>query len=167
MAQDKKNTYEGMFLFPQVATANLNAAVEHLEELLQRADADVLAFAKWDERRLAYEIKGNKRGVYMLVYFRALPTALAGLERDCNLSEQLLRAMIIRADPIPVEAIQAADGRQQLADEIRLRGERETAGDDQRDPNRSAPDAESRPAPAPAEPTVTAAASPRSGEEST
>ena len=123
MADQNTSTYEGLFLFPQAATANLQVAVDHLQELLKRADADVLSLGRWDERRLAYEIKGNKRGIYFLVYFKIAPTRLTGLERDCNLSEQLLRSMILRAEHIRPEEIEAADGRAQLADEIKLRSE--------------------------------------------
>ena len=113
--------YEGLFLFPQSATADLRAAVDHVQELLSRADAEVLSLSKWDERRLAYDVEGNKRGLYLLTYFKAPTDKLAGLDRDCNLSEQLLRAMIIRADHITEERIAANDGTQALEDEIKLR----------------------------------------------
>ena len=117
--------YEGMFLFPPAVTANLQSAVDHISEILARANAEVISLRKWDERRLAYEIKGNKRGVYFLVYFRAASDTLAGIERSCNLSEQLLRTMITRADHVTPEQMQAADGRAELADEIKLRSEQE------------------------------------------
>ena len=109
------NTYEGMFLFPQNSISDLQAATDHVMALLQRADAEVVSFKKWDDRRLAYEIKGNKRGVYFLTYFRCEPTKIASLERDCNLSESLLRFMITKADHINMEDIEAADGRTALA----------------------------------------------------
>ena len=123
----EKRIYEGMFLFPQSAAANLQGALDHITELLQRADAELLSLSKWDERRLAYDIKGNKRGVYFLAYFHADSQRLTDLERDCNLSEQLLRAMMTRADHVPQEMIEAAEGREKLADEIRLRQEQEAA----------------------------------------
>ena len=118
-----KRLYEGLFLFPQAASGNLRAAVDHVNELLSRASADLKSLSKWDERKLAYEIKGNKRGVYFLAFFDVDPQNLVGLERDCNLSEQLLRAMVTRADAVPEEIVAAAEGRQTLEDEIRLRGE--------------------------------------------
>ena len=124
------STYEGMFLFPQSASANLKDASEHVHELLNRAGAEIISFAKWDERRLAYEIKGNKRGVYFLSYFKAAPDRLVGLERDCNLSEQLLRAMITRAEHIPEETVTAADGRDKLSDEISLKAAETAAASD-------------------------------------
>jgi ribosomal protein S6 len=123
--ETRGNTYEGLFLFPHAVMSDLQAAVDHLHELLRRAEAEIIAFKRWDERRLAYEIKGNKRGVYFLVYFRAPAGNMAGLERDCNLSEQLLRSLIIRADHCTDEQIAASDGRAQLADETRLRTEEE------------------------------------------
>ncbi|MEC9374325.1 MAG: 30S ribosomal protein S6 [Planctomycetota bacterium] len=124
MAKQKSFAYEGMFLFGQAAGAELDRLVSHLNDLLARAEADLIAMKKWDERRLAYEIRKNKRGIYILAYFNADPTRIAGLERDCNLSEDILRFMIIRADHLTLEEMQSADDRQALADEAALRRER-------------------------------------------
>lgn len=121
MPHDRTYKYEGMFLFPQSAVADLQSAHDHVVEILNRAGANIISMKKWDERRLAYEIRGNKRGLYFLVYFSANGTKLAQIERDCNLSERMLRAMITRADHVSEEVMQAAEGRAQLADEIKLR----------------------------------------------
>ena len=121
MTETNTSIYEGLFLFPQSASANMQQAVDHLNYLLDRAGANVKAFSKWDERRLAYDVDANKRGVYFLVYFEADRDRLSALERDCNLSEELLRAMITRADHVPAEMIEGSEGRQQLEDEIKLR----------------------------------------------
>ena len=95
----KRNQYEGLFLLNQQhAAADFPATVEFLKDVFRRADAEIIALRKWDERKLAYEIRGQKRGVYMLAYFRAKGAQIANIERDCNLSEQILRTLIIRAD---------------------------------------------------------------------
>lgn len=116
--------YEGLFLFPQSAAADLGAAVEHVREILARSEAEIVSLVKWDERRLAYDIRGNKRGLYLLAYFRAPTGNLARIERDCNLSERLLRAMVLKAEHILPEHMQNEEGQRRLADEIALRGER-------------------------------------------
>ena len=123
MSDNTKRMYEGMFLFPQSAIGDMKTASDHIHGLLDRSEAEVVSFSKWDDRRLAYEIKGNKRGVYFLTYFKCDPTKLASLERDCNLSESLLRFMVTKADHINMEDIEAADGRTALADEIKLRAD--------------------------------------------
>jgi small subunit ribosomal protein S6 len=121
MSEIRINTYEALFLFPQSASADLQAAVGHVEEIMSRNKADIIALRKWDERRLAYDIKGNKRGVYFLAYFKADARNLEGIDRDCRLSERLLRSLVTRADHVPAEEIATHEGRQQLADEINLR----------------------------------------------
>lgn len=127
MSETRTNMYEGLFLFPVAATADLKGTVEHLKEILAKADARVLSLRKWDERKLAYEIKGNKRGVYFLVYFEASRDRLDGITRDCNLSERILRAMMIRADHLTSEQAEAADGQAELADEIKARSQEDAA----------------------------------------
>lgn len=127
MPVDQVKCYEGLFLFPQTAASDLQSAVDHLKDILARAEVKIIGLRKWDERRLAYEIKRNRRGLFFLVYFEAPPNALAHIERDCNLSEQVLRSMVIRAEHLTREQMEAADGQSELADEIKLRDAEEEA----------------------------------------
>ncbi len=127
MTEQRINAYEGLFLFPQAVSGELQFAVDHIQEILTKSDAEIISLSKWDERRLAYEIKGNKRGVYFLVYFRAQRTALVSIERSCNLSETLLRSMMVRADHLTQQQMESADGTVEIADEIKLRAEQTTA----------------------------------------
>ncbi len=122
MSEARIHIYEGLFLFPQAATSDLQAAVDHITDILTRGHAEVVALRKWDERRLAYDIHGNKRGVYFLAYFKCDSQAMAAIERDCRLSEKMLRTLLTRADHVPATEVASHDGRQQLADEIKLRG---------------------------------------------
>lgn len=121
MTEQRINIYEGMFLFPQSASADFQGMIDHINEILNRAEAEVIAMKKWDERRLAYDIKGNKRGLYILTYFKADRQRISSIERDCNLSELLLRSLVIRADHVPAEEIEVSDQRTALADEAVLR----------------------------------------------
>ena len=60
--------------------------------------------------------------MFFLVYFEGPGSAIARIERECNLSEQVLRSMMIRAEHLTREQMEAADGQAKLADEIKLRG---------------------------------------------
>ncbi|MFO0831001.1 MAG: 30S ribosomal protein S6 [Phycisphaerales bacterium] len=116
--------YEAMFLIGQSQTGDLAAIIQHIDEIMQRGHATVISMKKWDERRLAYEIKGQKRGLYVLVYFRAPGDQLSHIERDCNLSEKILRAIVLRADHLTDDEMKAQDGRAELMAEAKLRAER-------------------------------------------
>lgn len=126
MSNERTGLYEGMFLFPQSATANLQDAIDHLKDIFGKVGATIINFRKWDDRRLAYEIDGNKRGVYFLVYFNSPTSAISELERRCNQSEQLLRMMVTRAEYLPSEIIEANEGAEDLATEIKVRGVKKT-----------------------------------------
>jgi len=121
---DNKSTYEAMFLISQSEAADFNGAVAHIEEILGRAKAELLAIRKWDERRLAFEIEKQRRGVYILTYFRAPTQSITGVERDCKLSERIMRVMILSAEHLTDEEIAAQNDREGLAIEAKLRAER-------------------------------------------
>ncbi|HYF14679.1 MAG TPA: 30S ribosomal protein S6 [Phycisphaerales bacterium] len=116
--------YEAMFLIGQAQSGDLAAVIRHIEEIISRGHGEIIAMRKWDERRLAYEIRGQKRGLYILCYFKAPGSELAHIERDCNLSELVLRTLITRADTMTLDQMTAADDRQGLAVEAKLRAER-------------------------------------------
>lgn len=88
--------YEGLFLVDDGrATENFQAVADHVKALLQRHEAAIDKFEKWDSRRLAYEVKGSKRGTYILTKFKADPAHITALKRDCQISPIILRTMII------------------------------------------------------------------------
>lgn len=101
-------TYEGMFLFDPAVTAEWEQAKAELDRLMGRAGATVIACGKWDERRLAYEISGHKRAMYVLAYFKAEADKIGGLERDAQLSEAVIRCMVLRADHVTEAAMKEA-----------------------------------------------------------
>jgi small subunit ribosomal protein S6 len=100
--------YEGMFLFDPVVVSDWEAVQAELNRIFERAGARVIASAKWDERRLAYEIRGRKRGVYVLAYFEVETSKLADIERDVQLSESALRCMILRVDHMTEDEMKEA-----------------------------------------------------------
>ncbi len=93
------NVYECMFLLDTNKVAgDVTAASKQLHGILERNSAEVLASRPWDERRLAYPVKGHKKGLYYLTYFRTEGKNVASIERDCALNEMILRSMILHVD---------------------------------------------------------------------
>ncbi len=123
MAEIRINLYEGLFLLnQQSASSDFAGTVEFVREVFRRAEAEVLVLRKWEERKLAYEINGQKlRSIYLLAYFKARGTQIANIERDCNLSEQVLRNLIIRADHVGDAELAVALKDADLSLEVRLR----------------------------------------------
>ncbi len=66
-----RRLYEGMFLVDSAKAADWDATKATLEDVLKRADAEIVEMKKWDDRRLAYEIDGKVKAAYILCYFKA------------------------------------------------------------------------------------------------
>ncbi len=127
-------------MLPQSATADMRGAVDQVLGILTKHGAEVIAVKKWDERRLAYEVKKQKRALFVLVYFEVNGRALGEIERDCNLSELILRKLITTAEHMTREEMLEADAREDIAVEASLR-----------DAEAPAAEAAAEPASAPAE----------------
>ena len=102
------NQYEAMFLFDPTFGASFDACESEVKRLMDRAEAELLFCRKWEERRLAHRIKGRKRGVYVLVYFKAPADKITPLERDAQISENILRLLVLRADYVTAELMELA-----------------------------------------------------------
>jgi small subunit ribosomal protein S6 len=103
-----KNTYECMFLLDtNKVSGDVPAAAQQLHTLLERNQAEILASRPWDERRLAYPIRGQKKGLYYLTYFASEGKNLVGLERDVALNEMILRSLVVKIEPKLVETMLA------------------------------------------------------------
>ena len=106
--------YEAMFLVDPGDAASWGDLSKHLGGMLERYGAKIVGLTRWDERKLAYPVGSRKRGTYVLGFF-ILPNgeAVPQIERDCQLSEKVLRALVLRADHFKV-----ADMRMQLGEDV-------------------------------------------------
>ncbi len=126
---ENTRVYESMFLISQADAADLKRAIAHIEEVLHRGDAEVVSMRKWDDRRLAYEIDKQRRGVFILCYFRSPKGSITHIERDCTLSERIMRVIILTADHLSSEEIAELDDREGLVSEAKLRAEKAAAAE--------------------------------------
>ncbi len=103
--------YEGMFLMDnRQANRDWEGSLEKVKGILTKHGAEIVRCDKWGERKLAYEIKGRRRGTYVLAYFNATGTVANEVYRECELSEMFLRAMVVKVDKVaPEELLKAPE----------------------------------------------------------
>ena len=65
----------------------------------------MLAARLWDERKLAYPINGHKKGVYWLTYFKMPGGQLTALERQCEISDDIIRKLVLKIDDRIADAL--------------------------------------------------------------
>ena len=112
MAKKQQDTmpYEAMFLLPPGAAMDQDGTGLRLcRSMIERHGGQVIVIKRWDERKLSYEVNGQKRGVYVIAYFRAPGAAVAALERDVKLSDDVLRVMVTKADHLNEDEMNAVE----------------------------------------------------------
>jgi small subunit ribosomal protein S6 len=88
--------YEGMFLLDSGRAAKDWEGTRALvDAVLDRYGAKAILKDRWDERKLAYPIKRQKRGTYYLNYFDATGDAVTNIRRDLTLTEGVLRFLVL------------------------------------------------------------------------
>jgi small subunit ribosomal protein S6 len=96
--------YEGLFLVAATEAASEWSEIEvQIRALIENHGATIEYAERWPEQRLAYPVKGVKRGVYFLAYFTSDTGVIASIRSDGQLNEKILRMLIIQEDFLEVE----------------------------------------------------------------
>ncbi len=98
--------YEGMFILdPTKFARDPGAAAQQVADLITNHGGTILAARLWDERKLAYPIKGHKKGVYWLTYFTMPGGNLVALERQCEITDDIVRKLVLKVDDRIADAL--------------------------------------------------------------
>ncbi|MBN2579484.1 MAG: 30S ribosomal protein S6 [Pirellulales bacterium] len=101
-----QNVYEGLFIFD---STNYNRDTEGVSRqvpaLIEKLGGEILVSRLWEERRLAYSIKGQRKGTYWLLYFRLDNHLLAEIRRHCAINDNILRVLFLKVDPRIVDTL--------------------------------------------------------------
>ena len=100
------NVYEGMFILDSNRYSRDQVGVSsQIPEMIQKLGGEMLASRMWEERRLAYPINGHRKGTYWLTYFKLDSGQLTVLNRQCQLSDSILRTLFLKVEPRIVDAL--------------------------------------------------------------
>ncbi len=133
--------YESIFIARQdVPTTQVEALTKEFSDIIVKDGGSVKKTEQWGLRNLAYRISKNKKGHYVMFNFDAPSAAIAEMERNMKLHEDVLRFMTVR-----VEAHEEAPSAILRKDERAERpafGDRPDRGGDRSDRPRRAPRSE-------------------------
>jgi small subunit ribosomal protein S6 len=102
----EQHVYEGMFILDSNRYARDAAStVGQIPATVEQFGGTMLASRLWEERRLAYPIKGHRKGTYWLTYFRLDGKQVDELTRRFHLNEGILRSLLLKIDPRIADAM--------------------------------------------------------------
>ncbi len=92
-------SYELVFIVhPQVEGDALTALLDNVRNLVERSGGRVVRVEPWGMRRLAYPIRKQWEGQYVLMRLELEARGVAALEHDLRLLEPVMRHLIVRLE---------------------------------------------------------------------
>jgi small subunit ribosomal protein S6 len=93
--------YESVFIARNdVTQQQVDAIADQITATLGEQGGEVKKREYWGLRGLAYRIKKNRKGHYMLLGIDASPAAMQEVERQLGLNEDVLRVLTLRVEAI-------------------------------------------------------------------
>jgi small subunit ribosomal protein S6 len=91
--------YETMYILrPDLGEEQVEQAVTKYQNLLREQGAEDIQIQNRGKRRLAYEIKKHRDGIYIQFNYIAPATVVAPLERAMRLSEEVIRYLTVKQE---------------------------------------------------------------------
>ena len=148
--------YEQIFIARQdISSAQVDGLIDQLKQIAEDNGAKIAKEEYWGLKTMAYRIKKNRKGHYVLFNIDGPSAAVKEMERTMGLSEDVLRYLTLRVDEFEEGPSIMMQNR---------RDRRDRRGEDERpsEAKPAAPAAESAPA---AKPESAPAAKPESAPE--
>lgn len=91
--------YESVLIARQdLGASQVNSLVSELSEVIKKEGGEVVKVDNWGLKNLAYRIKKNRKGYYVLLNIVAPASAIAEYERLIRLNEDVIRYMTVRVE---------------------------------------------------------------------
>jgi len=95
----KLKHYENLFVIkPTLTPEETQAVIEKLKENITKNGGEIILFQDIGTRKLAYEVKANKRGYYGVFYFKMQPENILEIERLLRISEDVIKFLTVKYD---------------------------------------------------------------------
>ena len=92
------NKYESVVIIdPSVDEEKVKELSQRFTDLINK-DGKVEKVEELGKKRLAYEVKKNKEGYYVVLNFEANPTLIAELERNYRIIDEVIKFITVKAE---------------------------------------------------------------------
>lgn len=87
-----------VILDPALTEDGVEREISGLREIAVKKGAEVLEVQKWGKKRLAYEVKKQRDGQYVLMKVGGMGGIVADFERHFRITETILKGLIVKAE---------------------------------------------------------------------
>ena len=92
------NKYESVIIInPNLEEEAIKALIEKISNLIN-TDGKVSSVEEVGKKKLAYEIKKNKEGFYVVFKFKANPELITELERVYRITDEVIKFIVVKEE---------------------------------------------------------------------
>ena len=92
------NKYESVVIVnPNLEEESVKNLIKKFSDLIN-TDGKVISVEEIGKRRLAYEIKKQKEGFYIVIKFEAKPELIAELERNYRITDEVMKFIVVKEE---------------------------------------------------------------------
>ena len=96
--------YESVYIIRQEVSSNdVDKLTDNFINLLKENGGELVKQEYWGLRNLAYEIRNNRKGHYVMLGIKASHAAVLELERRMRLSEDVIRFLTVAVEEISTD----------------------------------------------------------------
>ena len=97
--------YESVLIARQdLGASQVSALVSDMSNVIAKEGGEVVRVDNWGLKNLAYRIKKNRKGHYVLLNISAPASAIAEYERLLRVNEDVIRYMTVKVDEFATES---------------------------------------------------------------
>lgn len=90
--------YEVVFIIRSLEEEVTNNVIEKFEKLVAANGGKIEKEDRWGKKRLAYDIKKESEGYYVIFYVTCEPACVKECDRVMKITDEILKHMIVRSD---------------------------------------------------------------------
>lgn len=95
---DFVNKYEVMFIAKPLEDVEVDPIAEFVSNLITKNNGNVTKVDRWGKRHLAYPVKKQADGNYVLISFEAEPEIIKEIDRVMKIQDNILKHLIVKVE---------------------------------------------------------------------
>ncbi|HXN06064.1 MAG TPA: 30S ribosomal protein S6 [Nitrospiria bacterium] len=97
--------YESIFIArSSLSEEDVAGLTEKVKAIIEKNGGQVIRTENWGKKKLAYEVKKEKKGVYVMFHIKGPGALVSELERNLNIQDGIIKFMTVKLDMKAEEA---------------------------------------------------------------
>lgn len=103
--------YESLFIIrPSLSDEDTISLFEKMKGVVEKNGATLMKAENWGRKKLAYEIKRERKGTFAYLYFKGPGQVIGELERSYRLEDSIIKFLTVRLEKELTPPRGAAEG---------------------------------------------------------